>query len=95
MATCGLFTIGVKCPPPMPPWFEMVKVPPFSSSSRHLALARFPGQVLQLPRQLEQVLLIRVADDRHDQARFRIHRNADVVILLEDNLLRRPRRGWH
>ena len=47
MATSGLLTIGVKCAPPMPPWFEMVKGAAFQFLGRHLALARFLGQFLQ------------------------------------------------
>src|ERR1035441_6204158 len=56
--------------------------------SRHFALARFAGQFLQLSGQVNQSLLIDVANDRHDQARFSINRNPNVVVLLEDNLLR-------
>src|ERR1051326_2653777 len=36
MATSGLFTMGVKWAPPIPPWLEMVKEPPLSSSDETL-----------------------------------------------------------
>ena len=46
-----------------------------------------PGKVLQLLREFEQALPVHVADDRNDQAGLRIHRDADVIVVLEDNLL--------
>ena len=55
----------------------------------HLAFARARREVLQLLRQLEQALLVRVAQHRHEQARVRVHRDAEVKIIFENHLARR------
>ena len=86
IATSGLFTIGVKCAPPIAPWLEIVNVPPFSSSG-HLPVARLLRELFQLLRQIQHRLFIHVTNDRHDQALFRVHGNADVKILFEDNFI--------
>ena len=78
MATSGLLTMGVKCAPPMPPWFEMVNVPPFSSSAATLRSRAFFGQLFKFLRQLEQALLVHVANDRDDQTRPRCPRRCPM-----------------
>ena len=86
--------MGVKCAPPMPPWLEMVKVPPLSSSAETLRSRALFGQFFQFLGNLEQALFVHVANDRDDQAGFGIHRDADVEIFLEDNFLAPLHRGW-
>ncbi len=73
----------------MPPRLVIVKQPPCSSSSGDLARAGPFSGLRQLDRQLDDVLLVDVAQDRHEQAAVRVHGHADVHVVLEDDLLGR------
>ena len=87
IATSGLFTIGVKCAAANAALVGDGEGAALELLAGDFPLAGFLGQLLQLPRQLEQALLVHVADDRHDQARLGVHRDADVIVLLENDLL--------
>ena len=65
----------------------MVNVPPRHLGRRQLAVARLAGQRRQLARDVDQALLVDVADDRHDEALRRVGREAEVVVLLEDEVV--------
>ena len=52
------------------------------------AVTGFLGELFEFLRQIEHALLVHVADDRNDQARVRVHRDADVEIFLEHDLAR-------
>src|SRR6266545_4521397 len=45
------------------------------------------GDFRQLAGKIEDALAVRVADHGHDQAIGRVHRDADVVVLLDDQVL--------
>ena len=86
IATSGALTIGVKYVPPMPPRLLMVKRSALHLVERQLARLRLLGDLLQLRRELHDVLLVHVADHRHEQAGLGVDRDADVDVLLEDDL---------
>ena len=56
---------------------------------RDLAAARLLRQLRELHRQLHDVLLIRVADDRHEQPAIGVHGDADVDVFLDDDFVGR------
>ena len=85
MAISGRLTMGVKCPPPMPPWLEMVKQPPCSSSTETLRSRVFAASSLNSFDRRQHVLLVHVAQHRDDQALLGVHRQADVKILLPNH----------
>ena len=70
----------------MPPRFEIVMPPPLISSSVSLLVARLLGQLLQLDGDLRDVLRVGVADHRHEQPAIGVDRDADVDVLLVDDL---------
>ena len=78
--------IGVKSVPPMPPRLEIVKVPPCISAADSLPARAFSLSVGEVARELEDVLAVGVADHRHDQALRRVGGEADVQVLLVDQL---------
>ncbi len=87
IATSGALTMGVNDVPPMPPSDEMVKVapymsPPFSSPSRARAL-----EIAQLLGDLDDALAVGILDDRNDEAVGRVGGEADVVVVLADQLV--------
>ena len=84
IATSGALTIGVKSVPPMPPRLEIVKEPPCMSAGAELAVARLLRERAELLAELVDALAVDVLDHRHDQAVRRVDRDADVVVLLED-----------
>ena len=84
IATSGALTIGVKSVPPMPPSEEMVKVPPCMSAGASLPSRAFLESGAQLLAQLLDALAVDVLEHRHDQALRRVDRDADIVVLLED-----------
>ena len=57
-----------------------------------LALARLARQLGELARDVEEALLVDVADDRHDEALRRVGREAEVVVALEHELVAVERR---
>ena len=71
----------------MPPSDEIEKHPPLMSAGRQLAVARLLRELAHLVRDLEHALLVGVLDDRHDQAVRRVGGEADVEVLLQDELL--------
>ena len=89
MPTSGWLMTGVENRPPMLPTDVTVNVPPRRSSSRALparasALSRSISRAM-----LAEVLLVGVADHRHDQAGRRRHGDADVVVVVQDDLVGR------
>ena len=93
IATSGQLTIGVNDVPPMPPRFVIVKPPPCISSSDSLPVRAFSESLGQLDGQIEDALLIDVADHRHQQPAIGVHGDADVDGLLVDDLVPRRRRS--
>ena len=70
----------------MPP-LVIVKVPPVRSGERQLAVARLRRQLDDLLLDLGEGLAVGVAHDRHDQPLLGADRDADVVVVLEDDLV--------
>ena len=64
-----------------------MKLPPCISSSESLPVARLLGELAELRGELEDALLVDVADDRHQQAAIGVDGDADVDVLLEDHRL--------
>ena len=82
IATSGLFTIGVKAVPPMPPKLEMVKHPPLISVginplSRALALKR-----CHFDCNLSNSKLIDLFNNWHYQTIWGFNSNTDITILF-------------
>ena len=88
IATSGQLTIGVKSVPPMPPRFEMLMPPPLISSRVSLRSRAFSASCCSSTAICGDVLLVGVADHRHEQAVFGVHRDADVDVLLVDDARR-------
>ena len=86
IATSGELTIGVNDVPPMPPRLVIVKHAALHLVERQLAGARLLGDLGQLRRQLGDALRVDVADDRHEQAAIGVDGDADVRVLLVDQL---------
>ena len=89
MATSGALTIGVKKLPPMPPRFEMLKQPPCISSSEIFRVRAFSASCDSSTEICDDVLRVGVANHRHEQATIGVHGDADVDVLLVDDLARR------
>ena len=53
---------------------------------RQLPLARPDGERLDLLGEFKQALAVHLANHRDEQAGVRVHSQADVIILLDDNL---------
>ena len=87
IATSGALMIGVNAVPPMPPRLEMVKPPPCMSAPGSLPARAFSDSRRQRARDLEDIFLVGVADDGHDQAVRRVRGEADVEVLLEHEVL--------
>ena len=60
-----------------------------------LAVAHARADCAELFREFEQALLVGVANHRHDQADRRVDRDADVEVLLEDQVLAVRRTATH
>ena len=86
MALCGALTIGVDISEPNTPPLVMVNVPPVRSSIAMRALARLAGVGGDFFFDLGEALGIRIAHDRHHEAAIRGDRNADVVVLVVDDV---------
>ena len=87
--------IGVEYVPPTEPRLLIVNVPPLSSSRSNLPSRTVVGQLVQLGGDLRDALAVGVAQHRHDQAALGVDRDADVHVLLVDDLVAlpcRPRR---
>ena len=74
------------------PGLVIVNVPPCTSSGTQLLGARAGGQVVDRAAQAEQVLLVGVADHRHDQAVLERDRNPEIDVLLVDDVVAVDRR---
>ena len=85
MPTCGWLMMGVPNRLPKTPGFVMVKVPPCTSSTFSFLPARALGQVVHGPGQAQDVLLVGVADHRHDEAPVERHRHAEVDVAVVDD----------
>ncbi len=88
MATSGKFTTGVKCAPPIAPWFEMVNVPPFISSAVILRSRAFAASLLQFLREIEHGFFIHVANHGNHQALLGVHGDAEVDVFLDNDFVR-------
>ena len=89
IATCGCGMIGVPISAPKTPGFVIVKVPPLISSGvSFLARAR-SARSTSAREQAEQVHLLGVLDDRHDEPLGVVdrHRDAEVDVALDDDLV--------
>ena len=92
-ATCrgwpppGTFTIGVKYVPPMPPEIADREAAALHVLERQLAGLGLLRQLRQVGRDLDDVLLVDVAKHGHEQAELGVDRDADVHVLLVDDLL--------
>ena len=85
--TCGWLMTGRLANVPAPPAFVIVTVPPVMSSAESFfvraRLARSDTSRAMRP----QPLVLRVVDDRHDQALVvEVHRDADVDVVVHDQL---------
>ena len=69
----------------MPP-LEMVKVPPCSSSSASLPLAGAVAEIGDRRLDLGEAHAIGIAQHRHHQAALGADGNADVIVILEDDV---------
>ncbi len=86
MAAWGQTTTGVKAVPPMPPWLEIVKLAPSNSSGLIFLVAGPLGRIGDLYRQLDDALVLNVADHGHQQSPGGVHGHADMDIILVDHL---------
>ena len=87
IATSGALMIGVNAVPPMPPSDGDRERPALDVVRAELALARLAGQLRRLARDVDDALLVDVLDDRHDQTVRRVGGEADVPVVLEDQVL--------
>ena len=71
----------------MPPRLEIVKRAALHLVGLELAVARELGELAHLLRDVDDALLVGVADHRHDEAVRRVGGEADVVVLLEDEVV--------
>ena len=83
IANSGALMIGVKAVPPIPPRLETVKQPPCISAALSFPARAFSDSAGERTGQLVDVLLVRVADHRHQQSIGRVGRKAQVQVLLE------------
>ena len=81
--------IGVNAVPPMPPRLEIEKVPPCMSPALSLPSRARLEISRQLLREVEHALAVGVAHHRHHQAAGRVDGDADVEVLLDDEVLAR------
>ena len=78
--------IGMPNSAPNTPGFVIVNVPPETSSGLSCLRARAVREVGDRAAQPEQVLLVRVLDHRDDQAPVERHGDADVDVLVVDDV---------
>ena len=92
IALCGGFRIGVDISEPNTPPLVIVNVPPVSSSSviapSRARVAKAPTRLLDLG----EAARVGVAQHRHDQAAVGRDRDADVVVLVIDDVVAVDRR---
>ena len=87
MPTCGGFRIGVLISEPKTPPLVIVNVPPARSSSVSVpSAARFAKSRIAVL-DLRERHPVGVAEDRHDEPALGADRHADVVVVLEDDLV--------
>ncbi len=87
MATCGWLITGVPNRLPKLPKLVMENVPPVHFVGLELPGAGARGQVHDGALQAEHVLLVGVADHRHDQAVLQRHRDADIDLVVVDDVV--------
>jgi hypothetical protein len=92
IATCGGLTSGVKLVPPIPPSDEIVNTDPLMSFGASLP-ARAARQLGQLAGELEDPLAVDVVHDGDDEAVRRVGREAEVALVLDDELVAVERGG--
>ncbi len=78
--TWGWLMIGVPPMAPKPPGFVIVNVPPCTSSGTELLRAGALGEILDRPRDAEQVLLLGVADHGDDEALAVVEGDGDAEV---------------
>ena len=84
--------IGMPNSAPNTPGLVIVNVPPCTSSGLSCLAARAVGEVGDRAAQAEQVLLVGVLDHRHDQAPVERDRDAEVDVLVVDDVVAVDRR---
>ncbi len=87
IALCGVFRIGVDSSEPNTPPFVIVNVPPVSSSivsEPSRARSAYPATDFSTWPNVERV---GIAQHGHDQAAIRGHRDADVEVLVVDDVV--------
>ena len=87
IATCGGLMIGVEYVPPTEPRLLIVNVPPCSRSRSNLPSRTVVGQLVDLGGDLRDALAIGIAQHGHDQAALGVDGDADVDVLLVDDLV--------
>ncbi len=86
IATSGMFMIGVKCPLPIPPWLEIVNVPPCISSSGTLR-ARVRSAISCSSTESWNTLFLSTSRITGTiKPLFGVDGDADVEVVLEDDL---------
>ena len=87
IATSGAFTIGVNDVPPMPPSDEIENVPPCMSAGPSLPSRAFAASSEDSCAISHHALLVGVLDHRHHEAVGRVGGEADVPVVLEDEVV--------
>ena len=89
IATSGELMIGVNPVPPIAPRLVIVKLAPCRSSNASFPCCAFCDSDLDLFRQIENALLVRVTQHGDDETFRRVHRQSDVEIAFEDQSFHR------
>ena len=86
MALCGGLRIGVESSEPKTPPLEIVNVPPLRSSMPSLLSRARLGEARDLVLDLGERQLIGVVHDRHHEAALGADRDAEVDVLVVDDV---------
>ena len=87
MPTCGGLRIGVLRSEPKTPPLVIVNVPPVEILQGERSVRRPLRVVADRQLDFRERHPVGIAKHRHDQPAFRPHRDADVVVALEDDLV--------
>ena len=87
MPTCGGLRIGVLSSEPKTPPLVIVNVPPVRSSQRQRAVLRALREVADRRFDLRERHPVGVAQHRHDEPAFGADGDADVVVVLQHDLV--------
>ncbi len=90
IATSGGLMIGVEYVPPIAPRLLIVNVPPCMSSIETCRRGPWLAEAIELAGDLRDALAIGVAEHGHHQAALGVDRDADVHVLLVDDLCGSP-----